>query len=128
MTNLRAAKVAKVQDFLPDQTVIGDENGDLLVVGWGGTKGHLLTAVKALRAEGKKVSLCQFNYINPLPKNVRDIFKNFKKIVVCELNMGQFANYLRMNFQEFEFLQFNKVQGQPFTVVELKDKFNELLG
>lgn len=128
MTDLRAAKVAKVQDFLPDQTVIGDEKGDLLVVGWGGTKGHLLTAVNAMRAEGKSVSLCQFNYINPLPRNVRDIFKNFKKIVVCELNMGQFANYLRMNFQEFEFLQFNKVQGQPFTVVELKDKFNELLG
>lgn len=128
MTDVRAAKVAKVQEFIPDQRVIGDEQGDLLVVGWGGTKGHLLSAVNALRNEGKSVSLCQFNYINPLPKNAKEIFGNFKKIVVCELNMGQFADYLRMHFQEFEFLQFNKVQGQPFTVVELKDKFNSLLG
>ncbi len=128
MTDTRAAKVAKVQEFIPDQTVIGDEKGDLLVVGWGGTKGHLLSGVNAMRAEGKSVSLCQFNYINPLPKNVRDIFRNYKKIVVCELNLGQFADYLRMNFQEFTFEQFNKVQGQPFTVAELKDKFNSILG
>ena len=80
-----------------------------------------------LQKEGKSVSLCHFNYINPLPHGVRDIFRRFKKIVVCELNMGQFANYLRMNFQEFEYLQYNKVQGLAFTVTELKEKFNSLL-
>ena len=127
MTDIRAEKVKRVQEFIPQQEVIGDKEGDLLVIGWGGTYGHLLTAVQEMRKKGKKVSLCHFNYINPLPKNVHDIFGRYKKIIVCELNMGQFANYLRMNFQEFNYLQFNKVQGLPFTVVELVDKFNKVL-
>ncbi len=127
MVNIRAEKVARVADFIPKQEVMGKKSGDLLVVGWGGTYGHLSTAVSDLQKEGKSVSLCHFNYINPLPHGVREIFKRFRKIVVCELNMGQFANYLRMNFQEFEYLQYNKVQGLPFTVTELKEKFNSLL-
>jgi len=127
MTFLRAEKVRKVADYIPAQTVYGDEEGDLLVVGWGGTRGHLQNAVDQLREEGKSVSLCHFNYINPLPKGVREIFAKFKKIVVCELNEGQFANYLRQQFQEFEYQQMNKVEGQPFTIVELKEKFETLL-
>ncbi|MDY0201518.1 MAG: 2-oxoacid:acceptor oxidoreductase subunit alpha [Bacteroidales bacterium] len=127
MTDVRAAKVAKVQDFIPEQEVIGDAEGDLLVVSWGGTYGHTLTAVNSLQKEGKKVSLCHLHYINPLPKNIKDIFKRFKNIIVCELNMGQMANYLRMNHQEFNYLQFNKVQGLPFTVTELKGRFNQIL-
>ena len=127
MTNLRAAKIAKIADYIPHQTVYGDPEGDLLVVGWGGTRGHLQNAVDKMRAEGKKVSLCHFNYINPLPHGVADIFKRFKKIVVCELNEGQFANYMRMSFPQFGYEQFNKVQGLPFTKEELVDKFNELL-
>ena len=127
MVKFRAAKVAKIADYLPKQEVYGDEEGDLLVVGWGGTRGHLQTAVDQLREEGKKISLCHFNYINPLPHGVRDIFKKFKKIVVCELNEGQFANYLRQQFQEFQYEQCNKCQGLPFTVVELKEKFESLL-
>ncbi len=127
MVNARAEKVAKVVDCLPRQEVYGDPTGDLLVVGWGGTKGHLQIAVDHLRSQGKKVSLCHFNYINPLPHGVKEIFAGFKKIVVCELNMGQFADYLRMNFWQFEYEQFNKVTGQTFTTVELEDKFNALL-
>ncbi len=127
MVNLRAAKVERVQDFIPKQTVMGPKSGDVLVVGWGGTKGHLLNAVEDLQKEGHKISLCHFNYINPLPKGVREIFSKFKRIVVCELNHGQFADYLRMNLQQFEYLQYNKVQGLPFTVTELKDYFNEIL-
>ncbi len=127
MVKFRAAKVAKIADYLPKQEVYGDEEGDLLVVGWGGTRGHLQTAVDQLREEGKKVSLCHFNYINPLPHGVRDIFKKFKTIVVCELNEGQFANYLRQQFQEFQYEQCNKCQGLPFTIVELKEKFESLL-
>ena len=76
---------------------------------------------------GKKVSLCHFNYINPLPKGVRDIFAKFRRIVVCELNEGQFAAYLRQNFQEFPYEQYNKCEGLPFTVAELKQKFESLL-
>ncbi|HOY72769.1 MAG TPA: 2-oxoacid:acceptor oxidoreductase subunit alpha, partial [Tenuifilaceae bacterium] len=127
MVDIRAAKVERVREFIPEQKVIGDSEGDLLVIGWGGTYGHLLDAVTDLRGKGKSVSLCHFSYINPLPKNTRDILSRYKKLVVCELNMGQFANYLRMNFQEFNYLQFNKVQGLPFTVVELVEKFNQLL-
>ena len=127
MTFLRAEKVRKVADYIPAQTVYGNAEGELLVVGWGGTRGHLQNAVDQLREEGKSVSLCHFNYINPLPKGVGEIFAKFKKIVVCELNEGQFANYLRQQFQEFQYEQFNKVEGQPFTIVELKEKFETLL-
>lgn len=127
MVETRAEKVARVENYIPIQSVIGQEKGDLLVVGWGGTKGHLKNAVAEMSAEGKSVSLCHFNYINPLPKGVEEIFSNFKKIVVCELNKGQFANYLRMNFQKFKILQYNKVMGVPFTVAELKEEFNRIL-
>ena len=127
MTDTRAAKVAKVAEDIPAQAVWGDAEGDLLVVGWGGTRGHLQNAVDEMRKEGKKVSLCHFNYINPLPKGVRDIFAKFRRIVVCELNEGQFAAYLRQNFQEFPYEQYNKCEGLPFTVAELKQKFESLL-
>ena len=127
MTRLRAAKVAKVADSIPAQDVLGEREGDLLVIGWGGTRGHLQSAVEELQNEGKKVSLCHFNYINPLPKGVEEILGGFKKIVVCELNSGQFADYLRQNFQQFSFEQYNKVMGLPFTVRELKEAFVSLL-
>ncbi len=127
MVDTRAAKVARIADYIPRQTVQGDEEGDLLVVGWGGTRGHLQNAVDEMRAAGRHVSLCHFNYINPLPHGVREIFARFRRIVVCELNEGQFANYLRQHFQEFRYEQYNKCEGQPFTVVELKEKFESLL-
>ncbi|MBR0331001.1 MAG: 2-oxoacid:acceptor oxidoreductase subunit alpha [Alistipes sp.] len=127
MTHLRAEKVRKVADYIPSQEVYGDQEGELLVVGWGGTRGHLQNAVDQLRKEGKKVSLCHFNYINPLPKGVEEIFRGFKKIVVCELNEGQFAAYLRQQFQHYTFAQYNKCEGQPFTIIELKEKFETLL-
>jgi 2-oxoglutarate ferredoxin oxidoreductase subunit alpha len=127
MTELRAEKVARVADMIPAQELIGGSEGDLLVVGWGGTKGHLQSAVEKMRAEGKKVSLCHFNWINPLPRNCAEIFAKFGKIVVCELNMGQFAGYLRMNFPQFACTQYNKVQGLPFTVDELTHHFESLL-
>ena len=127
MVNTRAAKVAKVVEDIPDQTVLGPQEGELLVVGWGGTRGNLQSAVMQLQEEGKSVSLCHFNYINPLPRNVREIFARFKRIVVCELNEGQFAGYLRQHFQEFHYDQYNKCEGLPFTVTELMDKFHSLL-
>jgi len=127
MVDVRAAKVKRVEEFIPQQAVFGDQQGELLVVGWGGTYGHLLAAVKRMRKDGKSVSLAHFNHINPLPKNTEKVLSGFKKIIVCELNSGQFANYLRMNFQQFSYLQYNKVQGLPFTVVELTEKFNQVL-
>jgi 2-oxoglutarate ferredoxin oxidoreductase subunit alpha len=127
MVKIRDEKVERVAEKIPDLKVYGKESGDLLVVGWGGSFGHLVTSVRELQSEGKKVSLANFNYIKPFPKNVREVFKRFKKIVVCEINMGQFADYLRMNYQEFGYEQLNKVQGLPFTVAEIKDKCNKLL-
>jgi 2-oxoglutarate ferredoxin oxidoreductase subunit alpha len=127
MVYLREEKVQKVADFIPELKVCGDESGDLLVVGWGGTYGALISAVKDLQEEGKSVSLAQFNYIKPLPKNTSEVFNKFKNIIVCEINLGQFANYLRMNLPEFRYMQYNKVQGLPFMIFELKDKFNKIL-
>jgi 2-oxoglutarate ferredoxin oxidoreductase subunit alpha len=127
MSELRAEKVARVANYIEDQKVYGPEKGDLLVVSWGGTYGVMMEAVLEMHNEGKKVSLAHFHHINPLPKNTEKIFSNFKKIVVPELNMGQFVLYLRMQFQQFNFIQYNKIQGLPFMVNELTRKFNQLL-
>nr|WP_321450426.1 2-oxoacid:acceptor oxidoreductase subunit alpha [uncultured Carboxylicivirga sp.] len=127
MVELREAKVQRVANNIPELEVIGNDDADLLVIGWGGTFGHLFTAYDELTHEGHNVALAHFNYIKPLPRNTKEVLKRYKKIVVCELNMGQFANYLTMNFPEFTYQKFNKVQGQPFTVVELKEHFKTLL-
>jgi 2-oxoglutarate/2-oxoacid ferredoxin oxidoreductase subunit alpha len=128
MVNYRQEKVNRIADRIPLQKVQGDEDADLLVIGWGGTAGALTGAVNEMRKEGKKIAYTHFNYIHPLPKNTGDILRKYKKIVVCELNMGQFVNYLRMNFQGILFHQYNKVQGLPFEVSELKEEFNKILG
>jgi len=127
MVKLRAGKVEKVADVIPGLKVFGQESGDLLVVGWGGSYGYLVTAVRELQNEGHKVSLVNFNYINPLPRNVEEVFSKFKKIAVCELNLGQFADYLRMKHQRFNYYQINKVQGLPFTINEIKEKSIKIL-
>ncbi len=127
MVDLREKKVQKVADFIPEQTIMGEDNGDLLVVSWGGTEGAVLSAVEALQKEGKKVSHAHFSYIMPLPKNTAEVLKGYKNILVCELNSGQFVNYLRMTHPEQQYKQFNKVQGLPFVVSELIVKLNEIL-
>ncbi len=125
---IRAEKVERVADMLPLLEVEGDSNGgDLLVVSWGGTYGHTVSAVREAREEGKSVSLAHFNFIKPLPKNTAEVFAKFKKVVVCELNLGQFAAYLRDKVPGCNYYQMNKVKGLPFTVAELKEKFDQLL-
>jgi 2-oxoglutarate ferredoxin oxidoreductase subunit alpha len=116
-----------VADFIPEQAVDGPAEGDLLVVSWGGTYGAVHSAVAQMQKEGKNISHAHFNYIMPLPKNTGDIMKRFKKILVCELNSGQFVNYLRMKFPMPNIYQYNKVQALPFMINELTDKFNQLL-
>ena len=115
----REAKVQKVADFIPELQVHGPQEGKLLVVGWGGTYGHLLSAVQELHDAGTDVSFAHFDYIMPLPKNTEEVFSRFEKILVCELNSGHFVNYLRGNMPQFTYAQFNKVQGQPFLVQEI---------
>ena len=125
MTDEREKKVNDI--VVPDQVVLGDPDADLLVIGWGGTYGHLITAVGELNEEGHSVALTHFNYIRPLPKNTEEIFSKYKKRIVCEINLGQFANYLRMNLPQYAYSQYNKVQGLPFTVVELKEEIKKLM-
>jgi 2-oxoglutarate ferredoxin oxidoreductase subunit alpha len=127
MCAARAEKVARMANFIPEQEVIGADRADVLVVGWGGTFGHLYTAVQQMQSEGKSVALAHFDYINPLPKNTAEVFARYKKILVCELNSGQFVDYLRAKLPDFKYLQYNKVQGQPFIVKEIVDAVNNIL-
>ena len=115
----RARKVELIAKDIPALEVDGAACGKLLVVGWGGTYGHLLSAMEEVRAEGLEASYAHFDYINPLPANTAEVFAGFGKILVCELNSGQFADYLRAQFPEADIRKFNKVQGQPFLVSEL---------
>ena len=125
MTHLRAEKIAKIE--VPDVEVEGDkEDADLLIVGFGGTYGHLHAAMDEMRAAGKKVALAHFKFINPLPKNTAEVLKRYKKVIVAEQNMGQFASYLRMKVDGFVPAQFNQVKGQPFVVSELVEAFSNL--
>ncbi len=121
MTWAREEKVNRVVDLIPDQEIIGDEDADILVIGWGGTYGHLITAISEIQREGYKVALAHFHYIKPLPKNTGEVLGKFKKHLVCELNLGQFANHLRMCFPDYNYKQYNKMQGLPFIIQELKD-------
>ena len=126
MTQLRQQKVDNIQ--VPDVNVEGDkDDAELLIVGFGGTYGHLHAAMDEMRAAGKKVALAHFKYINPLPKNAEEVLKKYPKVVVAEQNMGQFAGYLRMKIDGFVPNQYNEVKGQPFVVNELVAAFTEIL-
>lgn len=124
---IREQKVKNVVDMVPDLEICGDSEGKVLMVGWGGTYGHLISAVRELRKEGRDVSLAHFNYIKPLPKNTAEVFSKYEKILVCELNLGQFAAYLRNEVPQFAYHQANKVKGLPFTIDELKQSVYKLL-
>ena len=126
MTKLRAEKVEKIADSLPPLTVEGDPDADLLIVGFGGTYGHLHSAMDQLNAMGKKAALAHFRVINPLPKNTAEVLRKYKTIVVAEQNMGQLAGYLRMKVEGIHLHQFNQVKGQPFVVKELVEAFSQL--
>ena len=126
MTQLRQQKIDKIQ--VPDVEVEGNkDDAELLIVGFGGTYGHLHAAMDEMRAAGKKVALAHFKYINPLPANTAEVMKKYPKVVVAEQNMGQFAGYLRMKIDGFVPEQYNEVKGQPFVVNELVAAFTEIL-
>lgn len=127
MTDLRQAKIDYIANCIPTLEVKGNPDADLLVVGWGGTYGHLFSAVDELNHEGKKVALAHFNYINPLPANTAEVLKRYKKVVVCEQNNGQFATQLCGKIPGLVVNRFNRVQGQPFMVSELKEHFIKLM-
>lgn len=127
MVKIRAEKVARVANYIPEVEVNGSDDADLLVVGWGGTYGGLHTAVLAMQSEGESVAHAHFNYINPLPKNTAAVFAKYKKIVVCELNNGQFVKLLRSELPQFDYVKYNKIQGLPFSKGELITEFRRLI-
>ena len=126
MCRLRAGKVARIP--VPDLEVAGDaDDADLLIVGFGGTYGHLYSAMEELRAKGHKVAHAHFSYINPLPANTAEVLTRYKKVVVAEQNLGQLAAYLRSKVDGFVPYQFNEVKGQPFVVSTLVEAFESLI-
>jgi 2-oxoglutarate ferredoxin oxidoreductase subunit alpha len=127
MVQVRQSKIDKIADSLPLQEVMGDEDADTLIVGWGGTCGHLSEAVVKVREQGKKVAFTHFRYINPLPKNAEAILRKYKKVLVIEQNLGQFAAYLRAKIGGLNPLQFNRVKGQPFIVARLIEEITKIV-
>ena len=121
MVEIRREKIAKIADSIPELEVDGNPDTDTILVGWGGTYGHLYTAAEELNAEGMPIAFAQFRYINPLPKNALDVLKKYKNIIVAELNTGMFADYLQMHLPMKEILRINKVEGQPFMVREITE-------
>jgi 2-oxoglutarate ferredoxin oxidoreductase subunit alpha len=120
MTDIRAAKVAGIADFIPEQTVEGPETGDMVVISWGGTYGSVRTAVRQVLSEGHKVAHCHLRYLNPFPRNLEKIVRSYKKVLVPELNMGQLRFLLRNQFL-VDVQGLNKVQGKPFLISEVAD-------
>lgn len=127
MVKARQAKIDKIADYIPELEVVGDEDADLLIVGWGGTYGHLYEAMETIQEQGKKVALAHFKFINPLPKNTAEVLKKYKKVVVAEQNNGQFANYLRSKVDDFNPYKFDRIKGQPFIVSRLVEEFTKIL-
>ena len=126
MTRKRAQKIQNIP--VPDLEVLGDkDDAELLIVGFGGTYGHLRATMDEMRREGKKVAMAHFRFINPLPRNTAQVLKAYPKVVVAEQNMGQLAGWLRMKVDNFVPYQYNEVKGQPFKVAELKEAFNALI-
>ena len=126
MTDVRQQKVDNIADDIPEQAVVGPENGELLVVSWGGTFGACTTAVERCQREGLSVAHAHLRYLNPFPRNLGDLLSRYQRILVPELNMGQLRAILRANFLvDAEGL--NKVQGKPFAVTEIVDKIKTLL-
>lgn len=121
MVKIRRKKIANIADSIPELEVSGNPDAETILVGWGGTYGHLYTAAEELNAEGVPVAFAQFRYINPLPKNALDVLKGYKNVIVAELNTGMFADYLQMHLPMKEILRINKIEGQPFMVREITE-------
>ncbi len=128
MVDTRKAKIKKIADFIPEQAVIGNKDADTLIVGWGGTYGHLLEVMMRIQDKDRKVALAHFRFINPLPRNTYDMLKKYKTIIVAEQNTGHFASYLLSQFDDIKVHRFNRVEGQPFSVSELVNEFIKIMG
>ncbi|MEZ0369109.1 MAG: 2-oxoglutarate ferredoxin oxidoreductase subunit alpha, partial [Candidatus Sericytochromatia bacterium] len=119
MSHIRADKIARIAQFIPEQEVVGPESGELLVVSWGGTYGSVFSAVSQAQQEGKSVAHAHLRYLSPLPRNLGELLKRYKKILVPELNLGQLSKVLQYTYG-IEVTPLNKIQGHPFKIRELK--------
>ncbi|MDG1894209.1 MAG: 2-oxoacid:acceptor oxidoreductase subunit alpha [Fuerstiella sp.] len=126
MSDIRARKIANVAEFIPEQEIDGPESGDLLVLSWGGTFGSCRTAVRQAQEDGKSVTHAHLRYLNPFPRNLETIIRNFKKVLIPELNLGQLSLMIRSKYL-VDAVSYNKIQGKPFKVVEVLNKINDVL-
>jgi 2-oxoglutarate ferredoxin oxidoreductase subunit alpha len=126
MTKIRFDKVEKIADFIPPLETRGDDSGDVLVLGWGGTYGSLITAVDRAREQGKSVSGIHLRHLNPFPKNLGEILSRFKKVLIPELNAGQLLGIIRGKFL-VDAKGLNKIQGKPFLVEEVQEAIDIML-
>jgi 2-oxoglutarate ferredoxin oxidoreductase subunit alpha len=126
MVHTRAKKIANIADEIPLLEVDGPTEGDLLVIGWGGTYGSIITAVKRAQRKGHKVAQAHLRYLNPMPKNTGEVLKRYKKVLVPELNAGQLSVLLRDRFL-VDAKGLNKIQGRPFLVSEIEEKIEQML-
>lgn len=127
MVETRRKKIANIARSIPQLEVVGNRDAKTLLVGWGGTYGHMLSAQEELQAEGMDVALAHFRYINPLPENALDVLRGYDNIIVAELNTGMFADYLQMHLPLKDIKRINKIEGQPFLVKEIVDGVKNLL-
>jgi 2-oxoglutarate ferredoxin oxidoreductase subunit alpha len=129
MNKIRTQKIQKVVQDIPDAQVMGPADADVLIVGWGGTYGHLKAAMETANKDGMKVALVHLRYLNPLPKNLGDILRRYKKVLVPELNLGQLSYVLRAKYL-IDAIGYNRITGKPFAVSELvnfiKDEYEGL--
>jgi 2-oxoglutarate ferredoxin oxidoreductase subunit alpha len=127
MVHLRAEKVAKIADDIPDVQVYGEPEGELLVLGWGSTHGAILTAVQRMQERGLSVSAAHLRHLNPLPKNLGEVLSRFEKVLIPELNLGQLALIVRGTFL-VDAERLNKVSGRPFLIREIEEKIESMVG
>ena len=127
MVNLRRAKIERIANDIPALEVLCDADADTLLLGWGGTYGHLRSAAEELCREGQPIAFAQLRYINPLPANTREVLSRYKRVIVAELNTGQLADYLQGKMPDVKIERINKIQGQPFMISEVKDAVRNIL-
>jgi 2-oxoglutarate ferredoxin oxidoreductase subunit alpha len=127
MVLTRREKIARIANNIPELEVQCNADADTLLVGWGGTFGHLYTAAQELNNAGTPMAFAQFRYINPLPRNTREVLSRYKRVIVAELNTGMFADYLQAQFPNVKIERINKIQGQPFLVKEIVDNVNKIM-
>ena len=127
MVYTRKEKIDRIANDIPALEVLCNADADTLIVGWGGTFGHLYTAAEEMNKAGKNVAFAHFRYINPLPANTAEVFAKYKRVIVAELNTGQFADYLQAKFPDVKISRINKVQGQPFLVKEIIDGVTKIM-